>query len=82
MYQMDTLPNLEHAAMTLKLSFAADAKFVEELDRAVTDYRRANPDRNCSRSTFMRDAVERAMTTAGSRSAPKVRVRERPRAVA
>ncbi|MCJ2085026.1 hypothetical protein MKK88_03320 [Methylobacterium sp. E-005] len=70
--------------MTLKLSFAADEKFVEELDQAVTQYRRANPHRNCSRSMFMRDAVERAMTSAGagSSSAPRVRTRERSGAAA
>lgn len=70
--------------MTLRLSFAANEKFVEDLDHAVSQYRNANPRRAVTRSTFMRDAIEHAMTSAGagSSSASRVRTRERSGAVA
>ncbi|WCS25244.1 hypothetical protein LOK46_29710 [Methylobacterium sp. NMS14P] len=59
------------------LSFAVNDSFVAELDQAVTRHRRANADRNCSRATFIREAVARAVAEIGGEPMPQVRERRR-----
>lgn len=63
------------------LSFAVTDSFVEALDKAVTRHRRANADRNCSRASFIREAINRAVDDADTAASPEIRIRSRPTSV-
>ena len=56
-------------------AFKSDIKFKNNLDLAVIECRRKNPEKNTTRSSFMREAVERAMLEYGVAPLPKIRTR-------
>lgn len=65
-----------------RIGLGVDDAFLDRLDSAVIQFRRAHPERNTSRSAFMKLALERMIAETTGATEPKARVRQRSSAAA